>query len=159
MVPVSLIAAGVLAVTALGAGLFGYTQGAKSVRAEWNAERALIADAQSKQRAEALARERTLQANADRLRKEVTHEKTRLAAVQRELADSLHDRADRPSDGSVPTPAGDRDGPAGCTGGELYRADAQFLVREAVRADTIRLQLAQCQAAYSEARVDQIAPR
>lgn len=151
MVPVSLIAAGVLAVTALGAGLFGYTQGAKSVRAEWNAERALIADAQSKQRAEALARERTLQANANRLRKEMTHEKTRIAAVQRELADRLSDRADRPGDGGVPQAAGDRDAAPGCTGAELFKQDGEFLLREATRADTIRLQLAQCQAAYGEA--------
>lgn len=151
MVPVSLIAAGVLAVAALGAGLFGYTQGAKSVRAEWDAERAATAHAQTQQRAEALARERTLQANADRLRKEVTHERNRLAAVQRELADSLHDRADRPGDGGVPTPTGDRDAAPGCTGAELYRADAQFLVGLATRADAIRLQLAQCQAAYGAA--------
>lgn len=156
MVPVSLIAAGVLAVTALGAGLFGYTQGAKSVRAEWNAERALIADAQSKQRAEALARERTLQANADRLRKEVTHEKTRLAAVQRELADSLHERADRPSDGGMPTTAGSA---VGCTGAELARPDAEFLVGFAADAARLQLDLKACKAAYDAARDAQIGGR
>ena len=151
MVPVSLIAAGVLAATALGAGLFGYAQGVKSVRAELDAYRAATAMAQEQQRTEALTRERALQANANRLRKDLTDEKTRLAAVQRELADSLRERADRPGGGGVPATAGDRDAAPGCTGAELYRADAQFLVGIAARADTFRLQLAQCQAAYGEA--------
>ena len=151
MVPVSLIAAGVLAVTALGAGLFGYSQGAKSVQAELDAYRAATAMAQEQLRTEALARERALQANANRLRKELTNEKTRTAAVQRELADGLHERADRPGGGGVSQAAGDRDAPAGCTGAELYRGDAQFLVGLAARADTLRLQLATCQSAYGQA--------
>lgn len=154
MVPVSGIFVAATLAVAIFSGVVGYTQGTKSVREEWNAERALLADAQSKQRAEALARERTLQANADRLRKEVTREKARLAAVQRELTDSLHDRADRPGGPSVPPSAGDRDTAPGCTGVELYRADAQFLVGLATRADAIRLQLASCQAAYGEAIKD-----
>lgn len=151
MVPVSLIAAGVLAATALGAGLFGYTQGAKSVQAELDAYCAATAMAQEQQRADALTRERALQANANRLRKEMNDEKNRLAAVQRDLAVRLQDRADRPSDAGVPAPAGDRDAAPSCTGAELYRGDAQFLVGLAARADAIRLQLATCQAAYNEA--------
>ena len=154
VVPMSGVFVATTLAVAIFSGVAGYTQGAKSVRAEWDAERALIAGAQDKQRAEALARERTLQANADRLRKEVIHEKTRLAAVQRELADSLHDRADRPSGSSVSPSAGDRDTAPGCTGAELYRTDAQFLIGLATRADAIRLQLATCQAAYGEAIKD-----
>ncbi len=151
MVPLSLIAAGVLAVATLGAGLLGYTQGAKSVRAQWDAERAATAQAQEQQRTEALARERQLQANLNRLKKEKTHEANRIAAVQRELADRLSDRADRPSDGGVPQAAGDRDAAPSCTGAQLFRSDGEFLAREAARADELRLQLAQCQAAYGEA--------
>lgn len=133
------------------AGWVGYVQGAKSVRAELDAYRAATAMAQEQLRTDALARERVLQAKADEARKEVTREKTRLAAVQRELADSLRKRPDRPSDGGVPAPAGDRDAAPSCTGAELYRGDAQFLVGLAARADAIRLQLATCQAAYGEA--------
>lgn len=151
MVPLSLIAAGVLAVAVLGTGLFGYTQGAKSVRAELDAYRAATAMAQEQQRAQAQARERDLQVQADQARKEVTREKTRIAAVQRELADSLRKRPDRPSEPGLPAPAGDRDAAPGCTGAELYRGDAQFLVGLAARADTLRLQLAACQAAYGAA--------
>lgn len=151
MVPVSLIAAGVLAVTALGAGLFGYSQGAKSVQAELDAYRAATAMAQEQLREQALTRERALQVKADEARKEVNREKTRIAAVQRDLADSLRKRPDRPSDGGVPAPAGDRDAAPSCTGAELYRGDAQFLVGLAARADALRLQLAACQAAYGEA--------
>lgn len=151
MVPVSLIAAGVLAVTALGAGLFGYSQGAKSVQAELDAYRAATAMAQEQLREQALARERDLQAKAEQVKKELGREKTRLAAVQRELADSLRKRPDRPSEPGLPAPAGDRNAPAGCTGSELYRGDAQFLIGLAARADTLRLQLAACQAAYGAA--------
>lgn len=151
MVPVSLIAAGVLAATALGAGLFGYTQGAKSVQAELDAYRAATAMAQEQQRAEALTRERALQANANRLRKEMTNEKTRFAAVQRDLVDRLQDRSNRPGDAGVPATAEDRDAAGSCTGAELFREDAEFLRRESARADTLRLHLAACQAAYSEA--------
>lgn len=151
MVPLSLIAAGVLTATALAAGVFGYTQGAKSVRAELDAYRAATAMAQEQQRAQAQARERDLQVQADQARKEVTREKTRLAAVQRDLADSLRKRPDRPSEPGLPAPAGDRDAAPGCTGAELYRGDAQFLVGLAARADAIRLQLATCQAAYGAA--------
>lgn len=156
MVPVSLIAAGVLAVTALGAGLFGYTQGAKSVRAELDAYRAATAMAQEQLRADALARERTLQANANRLRKEMTNEKNRLAAVQRELVDGLSDRADRPGDGSVSTTAG---AAVGCTGAELARPDAEFLVGYAADAARLQLDLKACKAAYDAARDAQIGGR
>ena len=133
------------------AGRVGYVQGAKSVRAELDAYRAATAMAQEQQREQALTRERALQAKADEARKEVTREKTRIAAVQRDLADSLRKRPDRPSEPGLPAPAGDRDAPAGCTGAELYRGDAQFLVGLAARADTLRLQLATCQAAYGQA--------
>ena len=95
------------------AGWIGYVQGGKSVQAELDAYRAATAEAQEQQRTEALTRERALQANANRLRKDLTDEKTRLAAVQRELADSLRERADRPGGGGVPTPAGDRDAAPG----------------------------------------------
>ena len=133
------------------AGWIGYVQGGKSVQAELDAYRAATAEAQAKQRDEALARERDLQAKAEQVKKELGREKTRLAAVQRELADSLQNRPDRPGDAGVPQAAGDRNDPAGCTGSELYRGDAQFLIGLAARADTLRLQLATCQAAYGEA--------
>lgn len=70
------------------AGWIGYVQGGKSVQAELDAYRAATAMAQEQQRTEALTRERALQANANRLRKDLTREKTRLAAVQRELAEA-----------------------------------------------------------------------
>ncbi len=44
-----------------------------------------------------------------------------------------------------------------CTGAGLYRPDGEFLAREAARADSIRRQLAVCQAAF-DAAVDLTAP-
>ena len=56
---------------------------------------------------------------------------------------SLRKRADRPAAASsVPTSAA----PAtSCTGAELYRPDAEFLIGEAARADKLRLDLIECQ--------------
>ena len=67
-----------------------------------------------------------------------------LAAAHREL----RNRPERPSGGDVSKgPAH----PVGCTGAQLYRPDASFLVREAGRADKLRIDLARCQAAYESA--------
>lgn len=154
MVPMNILGGAALLVVALLSGVAGYRLGAKLVRADWDAERTQIAEAQAQQRTEAMARERQLQANLNRLKKEKTHEANRIAAVQRDLADSLQHRADRPSDGGVPTAAGDRVDAPSCTGAQLFRPDGEFLAREAARADELRLHLAQCQAAYSAALND-----
>ena len=41
---------------------------------------------------------------------------------------------------------------AGCTGTELFRQDAEFLIREAARADELEATLRQCEATYNAAR-------
>lgn len=39
-----------------------------------------------------------------------------------------------------------------CTGAELFRQDAEFLIREAARADELEATLRQCEATYNAAR-------
>lgn len=63
----------------------------------------------------------------------------------------LRDRKDRPtgiahSAGAaiVPKTSENTAGPISCTGAELYRADGEFLIREAARADRIREALSTC---------------
>lgn len=55
--------------------------------------------------------------------------------------DELRQRPDRP----VPGDAAAAGPCAGATGAELFRADAEFLAREAARADDLRAELGACQ--------------
>jgi len=61
----------------------------------------------------------------------------------------LRDRPERNSEVPTATPARPAES---CTGTELYRQDAEFLIREAARADEVVIQLMQCQAQYNAAR-------
>lgn len=68
----------------------------------------------------------------------------KVAGLRRDLGsalDGLRSRPERPAGGM---PADPRTACAGASGAELSRADAEFLVREAARADGIRAGLAAC---------------
>lgn len=76
-------------------------------------------------------------------------DETRVLATRiAELAAGLLNRPDRPASGAVPKGPAD---PVGCTGAQLYRPDAAFLIGESARADQLRIALARCQAAYDSA--------
>ena len=60
----------------------------------------------------------------------------------------LRDRPERPAGGAVPTGGA---GQVACTGAQLYRPDAAFLIGESAAADQLRLDLADCQARYDSA--------
>lgn len=93
--------------------------------------------------------ERTHTEEISAIQQKADHEKSVLVADVARLTDSLRNRPERPSAGSpVPTSPADK---VGCTGADIYRSDAEFLVRETARAESIRLQLASCQAAYDSA--------
>ena len=76
------------------------------------------------------------------------HEKRLLQRRVDELVDGLRQRPERPTQPATAAPGAD---PVACTGAQLYRPDAAFLVREAGRADQLRAELAACQAAYDQA--------
>lgn len=96
------------------------------------------------------ARERAQADTLQAITTKADHEKTRLAADLRAALDSLRNRPQRPAagGGAVPTGAADQ---LACTGASLFAKDAAVVIREAARADGIRLQLAACQAAYNGA--------
>lgn len=143
-----LAAAIVLAAAIAGLYWTGYTSGKKTVQAEWNVERLETA---KQTRLLLLAKDKMvsdLQAKAD---KERAIKNAQINSLSLELDESLKRLRNRPA-----RPAGDMPKPAGTggngTGAELYREDAEFLAREAARADKLRIQLAQCRAAYNAAR-------
>ena len=96
------------------------------------------------------ARERTNAETLQAIQTKADHEKTRLAADLRAALDSLRNRPQRPAaaGGDVPPSAAD---PVACTGASLFAEDADAALREAARADSLRLQLAACQAQYNAA--------
>ena len=59
----------------------------------------------------------------------------------------LRNRPRRPAPGTAQSPA-NGEAASGCTGARLFGDDAEFLIREAARADTIRVALKSCYAQY-----------
>ena len=104
------------------------------------AARAAEASARSKEQAAAL----TLAAIEKKAHDEQKALAAQLAIAHREL----RSRADRPSDGDM---SKNPSTTVGCTGAQLYRSDAAFLIGESARADRLRIALAACQAAYDSA--------
>ena len=123
----------------------------------WNAHGSNAADTRwtariEKERAEsfnkARANEKEMQNAFNTAQKK---QAARLVDTRRNLdlaLDSLRDRPERP--GGMPETA--RSGCAGGTGAELSRADAEFLSREAARADELRAGLDACYSAVDAVR-------
>lgn len=94
------------------------------------------------------AKEQEHAAELQAINTRASHEKNRIAADMQRTIDGLRKRADRPEGYTVPTSPADA---VACTGASLFKQDAEFLVREAARADQLRSDLSACQAAYDEA--------
>lgn len=109
-----------------------YTKGRSDMDAVWK-ERALVAERQAR------AKEQELQEAADAITKRYQAERTRIGA---RLADALERLRERPARSVF------EDSQPACTGGDgrsLSAEDAGFLVREAARADELRVALDACQ--------------
>lgn len=132
----------------------GYQHGAEKTRSEWHQDSLARFEANKAAMQKSQDRERQLQSKLNRLEEEKNHEITRLNANVDHLLGKLRERQTRPATapGTLPAITPSSESPKGCTGAELYREDGEFLVREAARADTLRLFLAQCEAAYDSAQ-------
>lgn len=124
-----------------------YRMGEASIQADWTAEKLAIEKNKAKLVEANIARTNDLQAKADTIKRTKDAEIERLRDHLDAALISLRNRPERPTD--LPTPTGSE---PSCTGRSLFHSDADFLVREAARADDQRLQLTECQAAYSAAR-------
>jgi hypothetical protein len=92
------------------------------------------------------AAEKTHTAELAAINRRTADEKNRLDAAVAAAIAGLQHRPDRPArGGAVPS---DSAPAVACTGAQLYRPDAEFLVREAARADRVRINAADCQARY-----------
>jgi hypothetical protein len=128
----------------------GKVNGAASVQVKWDREKIFVQEQSLAIELETRLTEQRLNLSVETLRKSKDAEITKLNASVTIALNSLRFRAtNRPVESSSPAPT-----PTGtsCTGANLYGQDAEFLIREAARADTQRLQLIEYQGAYNAAR-------
>lgn len=131
----------------------GRMNGMDSVQVAWDKERAQMLVEQALRQADARQKEAELQDRADKIREEKSREIADLNRRHAAALERMRNRPDRPAPaaGGMSTAAGHRDGAGGCTPSELYRPDAELALEIARRADSVRVQLAACQAAYKSA--------
>jgi len=84
-------------------------------------------------------KEHQYQSDADQIRKD---KDAQIKAINTQLVDAVSELRKRPSR-ATETPNG-----KGCNGASLYAEDSEFLVREAARADEIRIALQACYKQY-----------
>ena len=120
----------------------------KSLKLETAEAKAHFAEAARKAEAANRNQERQHAGDLATITQRKTDEARALALAVAQLTGELSRRPDRPAGGPVPTGPAD---PVGCTGAQLYRPDAAFLVGESARADQLRIALDGCQAAYDSA--------
>lgn len=105
---------------------------------------------------EARTKEQELQAAADTFRKDAYVQINRLQRERDAALDSLRDRPSRPAGGANGTGLSAPTGPGaeakGCTGAQLYRPDAEFLVGVASDYDELRIEYDKLWAIYQRAR-------
>lgn len=132
--------------------LAAYRDGKDVVQTAWDRERgaqAVLLAAAEKRAREA---ERKLQESADVFQKDKRDEIARIDTQYRAIIDGLRQRPERPAVSEVPHAARLAESACQCTGARLYREDAEFLAREAARADAIRAELDACYRQYDQAR-------
>jgi hypothetical protein len=114
-----------------------------------DAEIATIKAEQSKAAAEAVAATRFKEQVANNAANKIRKQKDEEVAVIRAKLDAaliqLRDRPQRAGARTVPSTPSCNSSPQGADGTQLYREDAEFLTREAARADEIRAALKQCE--------------
>jgi len=94
---------------------------------------------QSKQEKALRDKEHQYQAETDQIRKE---KDAQIKVINSQLVDAISELRKRP--GRTETPSNGQS----CNGSSLYAEDAEFLVREAARADQIRIGLEACYKQY-----------
>lgn len=133
----------------------GREQGADGERGFWLKAEAESTERRIKRIQENQEKERKLQAGADEQRGKDAKTINRLRGNLDIALNGLRDRPVRPAEGggAVSASAGaGPGGPAGCTGGGLFRDDAGFLARYATAAQVARIQRDACYARYGAAR-------
>lgn len=131
----------------------GAAAGRDEVKAKWSRQREGDARTAARLADQARENERSLQAAADRIRREKDDEIGRLVARHDAAVERLRRRPERPAD-YVPTaaPAAQLEPASACSADRLFRNDGEFLARLARSADEAVASLHECRAAYESAQ-------
>lgn len=125
-----------------------YDKGADSVQVKWDAVEAerskVIADLKAKSDLAALVMKKESETQLRLLNEKNKSLNATVATITREL----RNRPERPSSTNVPSNT-TTEPTLGRTGKELYRADAEFLIGEAARAEKLIILLESCKAQYN----------
>ena len=133
------------------AGGVGYIKGDEAgqakVQAEWDKEKARLAEEYAKNLQEQREKEREAQIAADQTREQKDREIREANARNTALLNSLRDRAERPKDGGVSQSTG---ACGAATGAQLARGDAEFLVGYSSDAKALAIELQSCVTQYNK---------
>ena len=128
----------------------GKNQGRAEVQQKWDKEKAEQYAEYAKGQEAARNKEREMQSDADRLRREKDAEIRNINARALALANSLRDRPDRPAQtGGMPDPARSC---SGASGAELASRDAIFLAGYSASAAKLQADYDQCVKQYADAK-------
>lgn len=129
----------------------GYDRGAAKVQAKWDAEKSDIARQSFKLSEQNTRDTDTIKLAAAKLKGEKDAKIQKLDVALTDALERLRERPARDSGADMPGDPAAGASP-GCTAAQLFREDANALVREAARADRLLADLAQCQGLYNKAR-------
>lgn len=150
----ALVPMAVMAAACVAGGVYlyrtGHASGVAQVTAEWNAQRADIAEAITAEIQRVREREISMSTTMARLSEERMNAYRNIDRLERELADSLRDRPEARTTDPTGVPQGAAPGTVGCTGAGLARPDAVFLGRYAALAARLQSDLNTCRAKYAE---------
>lgn len=153
------IAAGVALVLALLAGVWkihheGFVAGQAEVQAEWDQDKIRVAEESSRAIKKVEERTALIQITTDKERGTLNAHIRSIDLERDELAKRLRERPSRPAEsgGSVPASPGTGASAPSCTGAELYGQDAEFLAREASRAEVLRAYVKALESQYERVR-------
>jgi len=121
--------------------------GQAKVHADWDKEKARLAEEYAKNLQEQREKEREAQVAADKTREQKDREIREANARNAALLNSLRDRPERPKDGGVPQSTG---ACSAATGAQLARGDAEFLVGYSSDAKTLAIELQSCVTQYNK---------
>jgi hypothetical protein len=139
------LSAGVLAITHYSA----YRLGSQGVQAEFDAYRLEQLEATRKLQEASRGYVDELKTDAE---KRIEVKNAELAKINNRLDATLSElrkRAGRGSEANMPNTASAQ---SICTGRGLFSEDAEFLAREAARADSVKYDLVQCQGQYNKSK-------
>ncbi len=127
-----------------------YVSGEKNILAKWDADKLLQAEAYKQALQYSIKESKVLQSHSDKIQAKKDEQAKIISAKLATALNELRNRESRennPSDNS--TSVGTK---RSCSGADLYREDADFLVREASSADRVKVELQECQQKYNKVR-------